>query len=515
MAAWINLKPGSPAWLMHHECRLALYELGSSKSGQKKKRGMSVFGFGVLALMYIFFHFGIWLIMRKLPPLGKEVPENLLMGAGLALLVIFSFMLSIGLSRSVRALFERGDLDLLLSSPLSSKTIFVIRLAGIVFSVGVWFFILLTPLANIGLLLGQWRWLGIYPALLGMSVTAAALAMMLTLFLVKSIGVRRTLTAAQILGAVTGAGMFIISQLFGNLGSELRENILQHVMPWVQPGGILDAASAFWLPARALFGSVPAMAGFSLFSLTCFLLTVQLTHQFFVRGVQQAVGHSRPANPVHTGGRIRVSFSRSVQTTIVLKEWRLISRDPNLISQVLLQLLYITPLFLGILKAKTILPGVAGALIFLAGSLTSSLTWIIVVAEDAPELLRSAPVKSADVLRGKLIAAIAPVLLLIAPVVIWLLLHGLLLGMAVLVSTSAAMLSSSLIHLWLSKPANRSQFARRGRGHILPSLLEAMSSLSWAAVIFVGMTYGFWSAIPATLALFFLGVAWALRIERN
>src|SRR6185436_16207864 len=105
------------------------------------------------------------------------------------------------------------------------------------------FFALLTPVANTGLILGQWRWLGIYPSLLAMTVLAAALAMLLTLALVKSLGVRKTKTVAQILGALTGAGMFIISQLFGNLGKETREGVLQHIMPWFQPGGVLEADS--------------------------------------------------------------------------------------------------------------------------------------------------------------------------------------------------------------------------------------------------------------------------------
>ncbi|MFZ6779353.1 putative ABC transporter permease subunit [Undibacterium sp. Ji83W] len=517
MAAWLKLKPGSAIWLLAHECRLAFYDMGESKPGRKAARGMSVFGMWLIGFMYLSVHVGAWLLMRKMPPLQEAVPAPLLMGAGIVMLVVFSFMLSLGLTRSVHALFERGDLDLLLSSPLSSKTIFKVRLTGIIFSVGIWFFAWLTPVANVGLILGQWRWLGIYPALLAMTVLATALAMLLTLALVKSLGVRKTKTVAQILGALTGAGMFIISQLFGNLGKEMRDGVLQHIMPWFQPGGALDADSLVWTPARALFGSPTAITGFLLFSGLIYWLTAQSTHRFFVTGVQQAVGQQRKAIPAggQKAAQHATRFGRSLRATIIVKEWRLIARDPNLISQVLLQLLYIAPLFFLIFKSKALLPGVASGLVFLAASLAGSLIWIIIAAEDAPDLLQAAPVKPNLILTSKLLAAVLPILMLILPALLWLLIQQFLLGLAVIACTLAAMLSSALVHLWQSKPANRAQFNKRGQTQLMSNLLEAATSFSWAACIVVGMLYGVWLAVPLSTAALALGIAWFFRIERN
>ncbi|MFZ6680421.1 putative ABC transporter permease subunit [Undibacterium sp. Tian12W] len=518
MARVLQFKPGSAAWLLAHECRLAYYDMGENKPGRKAARGMTAFSICFLGFMYLSAHFGVWLLMRKMPVLQDALPAPMLIGAGLAMLVIFSFMLSLGLTRSVRALFERGDLDLLLSSPLSSQTIFKVRLTGIIFSVGIWFFALLTPVANTGLILGQWRWLGIYPALFAMAVLAAALSMLLTLALVKSLGVRKTKTVAQILGALTGAGMFIITQLFGNLGKDMREGMLQHIMPWFQPGGMLDADSIVWTPAKAFFGSPGAIAGFLLFSALIYWLTAQSTHKFFITGVQQAVGQVRKAVPQgREQGRAghATHFGRSLRSTIILKEWRLIARDPNLISQVLLQLLYIAPLFFLIFKSKALLPGAASGLVFLAASLAGSLIWIIIAAEDAPDLLQAAPVKGSFILSSKLLAAVLPILILILPALLWLLMQQFLLGLAVIACTLAAMLSSALIHLWQSKPASRAQFNKRGQTQLMANLLEAATSFSWAACIFVGMQYGIWVFAPIAVATLALGVAWFSRIERN
>ncbi|PXX38720.1 hypothetical protein [Undibacterium pigrum] len=510
-------KPGNALWLLAHECRLAFYDKGDSKPGQAAVRGMSVFGMWVIGLMYVFAHAGVWFFMRKLPPLQADLPTSLLMGAGVAMLAVFSFMLSMGLTDSVKALFERGDLDLLLSSPLSSVTIFKVKLTGIVFSVGIWFFALLTPVANTGLFLGQWRWLGIYPVLLAMSILAAALAMSLTLTLVKSLGIRKTKTVAQILAALTGASMFLVIQLFGNLGNDVRARLMQHILPWFQPGGLLDADSVIWLPSRALFGSPTAIGGLLLFSAMVFVLTTQSTHRFFIRGVQQAVGRPRKLT-VSDAGKSRdkaANFGRSLRAAIILKEWRLIARDSNLISKVLLHVLYVTPLIFAMFKSTSLLPSMASGLVFMAALMTGSLTWIIVSAEDAPDLLLAAPVKARFILTSKLLAAILPVMLLISPVLLWLLIKQFVLGLAVIACTLAAMLSAALIHLWQSKAASRSQFNKRGQTHLIAGLLETASSFFWAACIVAGMLFGVWALVPLSIALLLVGIAWLSRIERN
>ena len=523
---WFHFRPGSAAWLLMHECRLFFYDMGENKPGHAAARGMSVFGMGMILLAIAIIHFGVWMAMHKMPVLDGEIPPFMLIGAGIAMLVAFSLMLSLGLTRSVRALFERGDLDLLLSSPLSSRTIFSVRLAGIVFGVSIWFFILLAPVANIGLLLGQPRWLGIYPALSGLAVIASALAMLLTLGLVKTIGVRRTRTVGQILGALTGASVFILTQVFGNFGKDLRQNVLMQLTPLFQPGGMLDAQSLIWMPARALFGSLPAIMIFLLISLACFWFTAQFTHNFFVRGVQQAGGDQHPVQPsAATGAAVSLPvqpsklghgrFRHSLRMTIILKEWRLIARDPQLISQVLLQLLYMGPLFLLVYKGQTLLPGVAAGLVFLAASLAGSLIWVMVSAEDAPDLLRAAPVRPSLILISKLIAAILPVMVLLAPLLIWLLLQQTILGLAVLVCACAAMLGAALIHLWQAKPGTRAQFNKRGQSQILAGLLEALSSFAWAGCIYTGILYPKWLWVPVLVALLSLAMAWVFRIERN
>lgn len=515
MARHLNFKPGSAPWLLAHECRLFFYEMGDDKSGKTPKRGMPYLGMGMIAFVMVLMHFGVWKIMQTLPPLRQEPPAMIIVGTGMALVLVFSLMLSLALTRSVKALFERGDLDLLLSSPLSSQTIFSVRLGGIVLGVAFLFLLLLAPFAHVGLLLGQPRWLGVYPALLVMASLAAALAMLLTLGLVRWLGVRRTLTVAQLLGALSGASVFLIAQLFGNLGQEFQARMYARLLPWFQKGALLDSDSLLWLPARALFGSGPELLGFTLLGLAGFWLTARFAHAFFVRGVQQAggmaIGRARTARQPAAPRNFRAGVWRN----IVAKEWRLIARDPQLISQVLLQLLYLLPLFLVVAKGNTMLPGVAGGMTFLAASLTGSLIWVIVSAEDAPDLLHAAPVAAGLIRRAKLSAAVLPVLALLTPLLLWLGLHQPWLAAGVLLSCLGAMGSAALIHLWQGRPGARQQFNKRGHGQLLANLMEAASNLCWAAVVYVGMLFGWWALAALAAAALTLLLAWGLRIERN
>ncbi|MFZ6768317.1 putative ABC transporter permease subunit [Undibacterium sp. Di26W] len=516
MARGLNFQPGTVAWLLWHEIRLAFYDMGESRPGRAAARGMSVFGICLIAFVAVLAHVGAWFLLRKMPPLGQDIPPQILIAAGLLMIVIFSMMLSLGLTRSVRALFERGDLDLLLSSPLSSRTIFGVRLAGVTFGVVVWFLVLLAPVANMGAVLGQWAWLGIYPSILGMAMITASLSMLLTLGLVKTIGVRHTRTVGQILGALTGASIFILSQLLGHVRKEVRQDVEAYLTPLFQPGGLLDAQSPLWTPARAMLGSLPAILVFSLIGLVSFWLTARFTHQFFVRGVQQSVGNQRKLLRAGAGSKAgQAGFGRSLRMTIIQKEWRLIARDPQLISQVLLQLLYITPLFLVIFQGKSILPGAAAGMVFLAASLAGSLIWVIVSAEDAPDLLRAAPVKPLTIVSSKLIAALLPVMLLMSPALVWLSAQQLLLGLGVTLCVVLAMLSSVLINLWQSKPAPRAQFNRRGHAQWIAALLEALSSFGWAGCVYVGMQFSYRLWVPLCAVLLAPLLAWFFRIERN
>jgi ABC-2 type transport system permease protein len=482
----VNLRAGGSLWLLRHEVRMYFFNAGFGSKKGAPRRGVGKAGIAMWLAIAALLHAFAFAMIGKLSAAEAASPQ-LAMGLTGMYAAAFSMMMSSGLRSSVEVLFERGDLDLLLSSPLSSRGIFTARLAGMVIGIaGVyWFF--LAPFAHVGLVTGQYRWLGIYPVVIGTAALAASLSMLLTLGLVRLFGVRRTRVVAQILGALSGAMFFLVSQVYGNTFGSLRDQAARWLAPLFAPGAALGPDSAIWLPGHAVLGAPLPLLGLSVAALAGFALTVSFTHRFFVHGVQQAVSLVRVARA--PAGGVRYRFGRSLTHAVIVKEWRLIARDPQLISQVLLQLLYMLPLcFLLLFKGGSQLPGIGAALTFLCGSLTAALAWVIISAEDAPDLLRGAPCDMATIRRAKLAAVAMPALAIVSLPLLWVLARNPLAALLMFVTVIASVATSALIAMWCGRPAVRGEFRARGKGNFLSNVLETLNGFAWAGLAYLLLT---------------------------
>jgi ABC-2 type transport system permease protein len=473
----VKTPPGSSLWLLRHELRMAWYGAAVNAGGRRRMGWLSI---AVWVVAWTLLHVGAYLLLRKVTP-GDVMDPRMAIPATLALMAVATFMLSTALRSSVMALFERGDLDLLLSSPLSSRSIFTVRLMGVVLSGAALYLFLFGPLVHVGVALGQFRWVGVYVAIAATATLMACLGMLLTLALVRMLGARRTRVLAQVLSAVAGALLFLLSQSFSmfshTTGADSAARSLHQLAqsPWLAPD------SALWLPGRAVLGEPLPMLGMALLGLAAFALTVGRTHRFLVDGQQHA---PRPPRALAKPPRPQpVPFRRSQLDTLVVKEWRLIARDPHLISQVLLQLVYLAPLlFLILRKNDAPGPAIGAGLALLCSSLTGSLAWIIVAAEDAPDLLQSSPAAGRTIELAKLAASVMPPLLLVALPLLWLLVRAPLAGFLIGFVVAAAVLSAALIVRWQGRPAQRSDFKSRGKENFLCSIFEAFNTLCWGGL---------------------------------
>jgi ABC-2 type transport system permease protein len=204
----VKAAPGSSLWLLRHELRLAWYGAAINKGGRRRMGWVSM---AVWAAAWITLHVLAFVVLRKVAP-GGVMDPRLAIPATLVLAAIAIFMLAASLRASVLALFERGDLDLLLSSPLSSRSIFTVRLLGVIVAGAALYLFLFGPLVHVGVALGQLRWVGVYVAIMATATLMACLGMLLTLGLVRLLGARRTRVVAQVLSAVAGALLFLLSQ---------------------------------------------------------------------------------------------------------------------------------------------------------------------------------------------------------------------------------------------------------------------------------------------------------------
>jgi ABC-2 type transport system permease protein len=475
-------RPGSALWLLSHELRLSWYRLTAGSAKGPAQRGMRKSSMAIWIALALILHGAAFLIVKSVSGRAAGLPPQTGMIVTGFLAALSTLMLSTGLRTSVEALFERADLDLLLSSPLSSRSIFTVRLAAVVLWVASTYLLLLAPLAHMGLVLGQFRWLAVYPAIVSIAMVIASAAMLFTLGLVRLLGVRRTRVAAQVIGALSGASIFLLSQLFGNAGRENQG--IAWLTRLINPASLPGPDSLAWLPGRALLGEPLPLLLLALAGSAAFYFTVRFTHAFFVRGVQQSAGMARRAAPP---GSLRFNFERGLARVLILKEWRLIARDPQLISQVLLQLLFLLPLLFLMFRKGIALPGIAASMCFLCSSIAGSLGWIIISAEDAPDLLLSAPCPQKTIRRAKLAAVILPPLALVLLPLGWIALTRPGAAALMLVMVLGALFTTALTVQRFGKPAQRGDFKSRAKGNWLGSLVEGFLGLAWAGLAFLAL----------------------------
>jgi ABC-2 type transport system permease protein len=514
--------PGSVKWLFRHELKLMWYNAASGKPGKtgKAPRRPGAGGLAAIGLGWLAVHAVAFFVVSRTGLIDTADPRVLVAVTAL-LFGCMTFMLSSALSFCVTALFERGDLDLLLSSPLPTRSIFTVRLATVAAGTAALYLFFLAPFAHAGAVLGHVRWLAVYPVILGTATIIACAAMLLTLGLVRVLGARRTRIVAQVIGALAGALIFIVSQVFAQFSSAVEVRAAAAFARAFESNGPLGAASPLWLPGRAQLGEPLPVLGIALIAMAAFAFTAGRTHRFFVHGLQQAASDNRTAR--RPAGSVRYRFGRSLFHTVVLKEWRLVLRDPQLISQVALQLIYLLPLCFVIFRRNAVqLPMLTAALTVLCCSLTASLAWIVVSAEDAPDLLRMSPASDRALRMAKLAAAVMPSLAIVAVPLAWLMVRAPLAGLASCLTVTGGVCTAAKIVHWCGRPGSRSDFAARGKNNFLVVMLDMFNSASWAALgwcmvsVAVEPTneYLIGSAVAAVSTGVSLGLAWILRRPR-
>jgi ABC-2 type transport system permease protein len=497
--------PGTTAWLVRHEVRLAW-----RGTGRRRLRLL----LPILALLAVAAHVGAWFLVRSWPP--GPLPPVATMILGAAAWTCISLMLSQGILQSVTALFDRGDLDLLLSSPIPTRSVFTARCLGIAFNAGVLYLCLLAPIADVGPLLGHPGLLAVYPAMAGLSMAVAAAGIALTLLLVRLIGARRARTAAQVLGTLVGAAFFLGTQLPNVMGPSASRSLVALLARWTAPGGPLEPASAAWLPARALQGEPAALLAVLALGVGGLWLVVGLAHRRFLAGTQESLaGGARRARAAPRAGSVR--FRAGSARNVLFKEWRLILRDPQLISQTLMQVLYLLPTFALLLRAETRSLSLAmPSLVLLASSLAGSLAWITVAAEDAPELLGSSPNSMTRLRVLKVLAALLPVWLLMAPVLAYLAIATPAQAPIFAFCLAGGTVAAGAGQIWYPRQGKRTDMKRRTQGHTVVSVLEFVVIGGWAATAWCLSAHPAWT--PLALAVAGLGstaIWWLGRAGRD
>jgi len=512
--ALASRNPGSLSWFAGHEARLFWRDLISMWTAGKPSRAMA--GGGVLLLLVIGFHaLAIWLL-GPVTEGGFVLDKGGLLAISGALVMLVSLMFSQSMESVTRAYYARQDLDLILSSPVPARRLFVVRSLVLAAQTILLSLLISGPVINALAWLDGAHWLGCYPLLIALGALATAVSFGLTLALFQLAGPRKTRAIGQILSAVVGAGFVIALQGFAIVlgkGYSRLSLFLSEESVVAMPA--LD--SAIWLPAKAATSDPIALAFMVILGAAALALAITVSSKRFADDVLLTSSLERAS----TVQRQFAGFKHlsGVKVHLRRKEWKLLWRDPWLMSQSLQQILYLIPpallLWFQIGEGNSVLLVAVPVLVMAVGQLAGGLAWITISGEDTHDLVVTAPVRPFVLLQAKIEAVFAVVAALLLPfaamIAMWSLRAAVCLFFGALCSAGFAV----LIQLWFRSQANRSLFRRRQVSSRVATISEALVSILCAAGAGLAILHAGMIIIPAIPIAAVLGFAYAMRPGRE
>jgi ABC-2 type transport system permease protein len=496
-------------WFARHELRLAWREwLAMMTGGRRGRKRRAVIGLIAFAAIM---HLPAYAVIGRFADLQPPLDKSALIVITATIVLAWALMLSQAIESVTRVFYARADLDLIMSSPVRLANVFSVRIAAIAPSVIAMALLLSTPFVDVLVIGGGIRWLAAYGVVIAIGLSAAAVAIAVTIVLFRLIGPSRTRLVAQILAAIIGAGFVIALQIAAivSYGTLSRFAILTS-----------DAAAAFapdiesvvWWPARAALGDGEALL---LVLAGGLVLLGAVMATFSTSFADTVVRVSAHAAPTHQGSRATGFRASSRQQALRWKEFVLLRRDPWLVSQTLMQLLYLVPpalmLWRSFADTSAAIVLVTPVIVMAAGQLAGGLAWLTISGEDAADLVATAPLPASRVTRAKIEVVLIVIGAIFAPLVAALLFASPLQAAVTALGVAIASVSATAIQLWFRVQARRSQFRRRQTSSRLATFAEAFSSIGWAATAALALAIPIAALISCLMTAGILAATWKVR----
>ena len=500
-------------WFARHEIRLAWREwLAIMTAGRRGRTRAAIIG---LIFLAAFLHLPAYAVIGRFADLQAPLDKSSLIVITTTIFLAWALMLSQAIESVTRVFYARADLDLIMSSPVALANVFSVRIAAIALSVTAMALLLSTPFVDVLVISGGVRWFAAYGVVIAIGLSAAAVAITVTIMLFRSIGPRRTRLVAQILAAIIGAGFVIALQVAAILsyGTLSRFAVLtSDAAATFAP----DADSIVWWPAHAVLGVGEALLLLLAGSLV--LLGVVMA-VFSPRFADTAISVSAHATPAHQGNTARAFRAGSRQQALRRKEFVLLRRDPWLVSQSLMQLLYLVPpalmLWRSFADSSAAIVLITPVIVMAAGQLAGGLAWLTISGEDASDLVTTAPLPSSRVIRAKIEVVLIAISVLFAPLIIALSFASPQQAAVTAAGVIIAAASATAIQLWFRVQAKRSQFRRRQTSSRLATFAEAFSSIGWAATAALVLSIPLAALISGLLTAAIVAATWKISPKRG
>jgi ABC-2 type transport system permease protein len=500
-------------WFARHEIRLAWREwLAMMTAGRRLRKRSAIIGLIVFAAIM---HLPAYAVVGRFAGLRAPLDKSTLIVITSTIFLAWTLMLSQAIESVTRVFYARADLDLIMSSPVTLANVFAVRIAAIALTVTAMALLFSTPFIDVLVIGGGARWLAAYGVVAAIGLSAAAVAIAVTIVLFRLIGPSRTRLVAQILAAIIGAGFVIALQIaaimsYGTLSrfAVLTSDAAAAYAP--------DLASMVWWPARAALGDGEALL--LLLAVGLVLLGVVMAI-FSPRFADTAILVSANATPTYQASRGRAFRAGSRQQALRRKEFLLLRRDPWLMSQTLMQLLYLVPpalmLWRSFADRSTAIVLITPVVVMAAGQLAGGLAWLTISGEDAADLVATAPLPSSRVTRAKIEVVLIAIGVLFAPLIVALAFASPLQAAITALGVAIASASATAIQLWFRVQARRSQFRRRQTSSRLATFAEAFSSIGWAGTAALALALPVVAVISGLLTAGILAVTWKISPQRG
>ena len=493
----------------HHELRLAWRDWSWLFSGRRNtSTNRALIGIAIFAVVL---HLIGYAVLKPFFESGGVMDQSALAIVTVSVVLSFTMLLSQAMESVTRAFYARDDLDLILSSPAPSRDLFLVRICMMGLTSWVMSVLLVAPFLNVAAVFGGAYWLAGYAVMFAVALLATGCAVMITLLMFKTVGTKRTRLISQIAAAIVGAAFLIGLQLTAiiSYGSMSRFSLFNAEF---LSANAPDASSSVWFPALAVTGErgplISLVVGATLF----FCIAAIVGAVQFRQIVVAALGMFEDTRKEH---RTRRAFQmRSTNGALVHKELKLIGRDPWLISQTLMQVLYLLPpalmLWVSFGEETQISVIIAPVVVMAVGQLAGGLAWLTISGEDAPDLIATAPVSSAARLWAKVKAVLIIVVVLVTPLALGLAIVSLWGAVVTIIGAMTAASCAILVQLWFRAEAKRTMFRRRQVASKVSTFAEAAASILCAgttALVAAGQAF---AVIPALLLAMGMGLTWHL-----
>ena len=498
-------------WFARHEIRLAWREWLAMMTGRRGRKRAALIGLIVFALIL---HLPAYAVIGSFANLQAPLDKSSLIVITATIFLAWALMLSQAIESVTRVFYARADLDLIMSSPVRLTNVFSVRIAAIALSVIAMALLLSTPFVDVLVIGGGIRWFAAYGVVVAIGLSAAAVAIAITIVLFHLIGPSRTRLVAQILAAIIGAGFVIALQIAAILsyGTLSRFAVLtSDAVAAFAPG----AESLVWWPARALLGDGQALLCLLAGGLVLLGAVMTIFSPRFADTVVKASANTAPA----AASRVKPFRAGSRQQALRWKEFVLLRRDPWLVSQSLMQLLYLVPpallLWRSFADSSAAIVLITPVIVMAAGQLAGGLAWLTISGEDAADLVATAPLPPSRVTRAKIEVVLITIGVIFAPLVGALAFVSPLQAVITAAGVVVGAASATAIQLWFRVQARRSQFRRRQTSSRLATFAEAFSSIGWAATAALTLSMPTVALVTGAMTAGIIAATWKISPRRD